>query len=119
MPFGKYKGRAIEDVPETYLRWVLGNCRNIAPALRCAIRTTLADDGGGEAYTRGFADGWAAATNSRNALICPDEYRNRLDGWLRRASVRFHPDRGGSAALMKSVSEIHSELLGLVGDGAA
>ena len=27
MPFGKYKGKAIEDVPSDYLKWVLDEQR--------------------------------------------------------------------------------------------
>lgn len=26
MPFGKYKGEDIEDLPSDYLRWLAGNC---------------------------------------------------------------------------------------------
>jgi hypothetical protein len=26
MPFGKYKGQQVEDIPDGYLRWALENC---------------------------------------------------------------------------------------------
>jgi len=40
MPFGKHKGRALSDIPEDYLVWVLDNC-NLTPRLRTAILVTL------------------------------------------------------------------------------
>jgi len=44
MPFGKYEGKMLLDIPENYLIWVLMHCRNITPGLRGAISYVL-DDG--------------------------------------------------------------------------
>jgi Putative quorum-sensing-regulated virulence factor len=43
--FGKYKGKAIAEVPADYLRWVLENVSNLSPAQRSAIRLILAAGG--------------------------------------------------------------------------
>jgi uncharacterized protein (DUF3820 family) len=43
--FGKYQGRAVGEVPEGYLRWVLRRCRNAFPNLKLAIEVVL-DQGG-------------------------------------------------------------------------
>ena len=41
MPFGKYKGLPLSDIPESYLVWVLKSCSNITPTLRSAINEML------------------------------------------------------------------------------
>ena len=42
MPFGKWKGRHVDDVPLQYLRWCFENCQNnLTPNLRNAIRVAL------------------------------------------------------------------------------
>jgi len=43
--FGKYKGKAIAEVPADYLRWVLENVSNLSPAQRSAIRLILTAGG--------------------------------------------------------------------------
>ena len=37
MPFGKYRGKPLAEIPVDYLLWVLANCQNITPKLRRAI----------------------------------------------------------------------------------
>ena len=37
MPFGKYKGLPLADIPTDYLVWVLENCDNVTFNLRTAI----------------------------------------------------------------------------------
>ena len=44
MPFGKYEGEPLEDIPHNYLVWVLRNCRNIKPNLRAAIENVVYGD---------------------------------------------------------------------------
>ncbi len=41
MPFGKYKGRAIKEVPIAYVKWMLGNIHNMTPSLYSALTTRL------------------------------------------------------------------------------
>lgn len=41
MPFGKYKGEAIEDVPSDYFRWLLENARALDHGLRKEIEAQL------------------------------------------------------------------------------
>lgn len=38
MPFGKYKGRPIKDVPISYVKWMLGNINNMQPSLYSALK---------------------------------------------------------------------------------
>ena len=44
MPFGKYEGQRLMDIPESYLEWVLYNCRNIKPKLRNAIINVINEE---------------------------------------------------------------------------
>lgn len=37
MPFGKYKGRVIKEVPIDYIKWMLGNIHNMKPSLHSAL----------------------------------------------------------------------------------
>jgi exodeoxyribonuclease X len=37
MPFGKHKGQLLEDIPKSYLQWLLQNSDNMQPNLREAI----------------------------------------------------------------------------------
>ena len=38
MPFGKYKGRLITEVPIGYIKWMLGNIHDLQPSLYSALR---------------------------------------------------------------------------------
>ncbi len=42
--FGKYKGKALRDVPVTYLLWVLNNFEGLWPETRTAIKRYLGED---------------------------------------------------------------------------
>lgn len=41
IPFGKHKGKELNDVPTDYLMWVLANCTNINVILRNEIERIL------------------------------------------------------------------------------
>ncbi len=41
MPFGKYKGRVIKEVPIGYVKWMLGNIPNMQPSLYSALTKRL------------------------------------------------------------------------------
>jgi hypothetical protein len=78
MPFGKYRGEKLTEIPESYLCWVLDTCEDISPTLRLAIERTL--DLPDEPRTR------------PSALLVPE----LVDRWYRTLALEFHPDRRGS-----------------------
>lgn len=41
MPFGQYAGKRLDDIPLTYLDWLLGVCKQ--PSTRAAIKSYLSD----------------------------------------------------------------------------
>ena len=37
MPFGKHKGKKIDDVPVNYIKWMLANIPDLTPSLYSAL----------------------------------------------------------------------------------
>ena len=53
MPFGKYKGEPLDEIPSDYLEWALENC-DLRPALQAEMEAQLALKRG-EGVSRGRA----------------------------------------------------------------
>lgn len=100
MPFGKYKGMKIRDLPDGYLQW-LGTLPNLDACLRAAIghereRRRL--------YTQ--EDLPLAPTLMLAPALRPvaEEF---ISAGLRAMARRYHPDiRGGSHESMVRVTEV-------------
>ena len=41
MPFGKYKGEAIEDLPTDYIEWLLGNVERLSSSVQRELENQL------------------------------------------------------------------------------
>lgn len=98
MPFGKYVGWAIEDVPTDYLRWCLRTLTRLGPDLRRAMMDVV-----GEPLEDTPPAGSAGMPRAADVLALV----NRV---CRAATLRHHPDRGGSVAAMQAVNAIRDEL---------
>jgi hypothetical protein len=103
MPWGKFEGEYLDDIPASYLRWVLDNCRNITPALRRAIRETLQ----GSDRTQGGRGG--------PAYPPPANLPEIIRSWHRQLCLDYHPDRGGDTAVMQALNDAHDRLKKMVG----
>jgi hypothetical protein len=101
MPFGKYKGELIEDIPTDYLRWLFREC-NLRPPLRYAVERELA-------IRR--AD---AASNPPAAQAAP-AWASIIREWHREMALKFHPDRGGHVEAMKAINHAADRLKELTG----
>jgi hypothetical protein len=102
MPFGKYKGEPLGEIPSGYLNWALQNCRNLDPWLRVAIRRELErrldeDD----APARGYPP--------------PANLEGKVRSWYREMVLKYHPDRGGNHEAMKAINDAHERLKQRVG----
>jgi hypothetical protein len=97
MPWGRYRYWDLEQVPDSYLLWVLDCCEKVSPTLREAICRRL-----------GVRQGAA-----REAPI-PD-WDEVLRTWYRQLVLDFHPDRGGSTAAVQAVNEAYHRLRKMVG----
>ena len=83
MPFGKYRGEPLEDIPQRYLLWVLDNCHDLSPTLRRTIEDVL--DIQNEIRPRGV----------------PALPMVVIDPWYRQLAREFHPDaRGGPLGMV-------------------
>lgn len=112
MPFGKHKGKLLEDVPTDYLAWVLDNCSELRPTLRQAIEQVLFGEDPEDAYARGYRDG--LASGRQTTPVAPSgNLRSTIQQWYRRTSVRHHPDHGGDVRVMAVVNDLRDELLSL------
>jgi hypothetical protein len=108
MPFGKHKGKKLEDIDESYLIWIIEKCNFASPILKeCARKIVLGDNEKieADAYSRGFRDG----VNSVRRPVIPKS--ESVFSALRKLAVIVHPDHGGDEKAMKIVNEIKSLLM--------
>jgi hypothetical protein len=94
MPWGKYRGRSIADVPTAYLAWCL-DASNITEPYRSAIRLELA------ARLRCVPP--RPAGPSVPADLCR-AVRVLIEAGYRTLALKTHPDRGGDVKLMQQVN---------------
>lgn len=100
MPFGKWKGHLLSEIPDDYLWWVITNCDNIAAELRAAIVSRLNEPPGPSTKDKPPPPG----------AITEDKLSHTIRTWFRSMCKRFHPDCGGSAEAMKTLNAAHEEL---------
>jgi hypothetical protein len=94
MPWGKYRGKPLAEIPESYLRWVLEEASASGPTLREAIRFELDLPSESDLDTQRLADSVRG--------VVRDVYRQM--------AIRFHPDRGGSTQAMSAINHMHDRL---------
>jgi Putative quorum-sensing-regulated virulence factor len=115
MPFGKYKGEPLSDLPDDYLQWVLDNCE-----LREPWRWRIEDEyqsrqfGGGarrerwESWGSQSAPGPAGLPAAMRATAC-----EIVRAGYRAVALRRHPDRGGRHEAMVELNAVRDALLRL------
>jgi hypothetical protein len=111
MPFGKYKGRALRDVPDNYLGWLLDEC-DLQPRLRRAVEKEL--------DTREENALYGVTTSQQDLEAAIAQLRNDLAGkireWRRECAMRVHPDRSHyEPAVMAAINDAADRLQELVG----
>jgi hypothetical protein len=96
MPFGKHRGRRIDEIPPNYLLWCLDNMNNLSPTLRRAMEDVL-------------------GVNQACPVKIPETVRNKVrevaKTWYRRASLKYHPDHGGNTDRQIVVNECYESLV--------
>jgi hypothetical protein len=88
MPFGKFKGCYVEDLPDAYVGWLL-NLNNLCEPLASALRD--------EATRRGL---YREFPRPRRFLV-PSVVSELIEAGFRSIAKRAHPDVGGSDEAMR------------------
>lgn len=86
MPFGKYRGFQVDDLPEDYLQWLIDNV-DLREPLRSAVYETV-----GLEMSASLPAG------------------NEIKQIYRRLARKWHPDHGGSTEAMQAINEFYIEL---------
>jgi hypothetical protein len=98
LPWGKFRGALIAEVPSTYLVWLLEES-DIDESYCLAIRQLLA---------RRLGLQRSPAPPSRGPMLPPGElapaFRAMLEAGYRTLALQHHPDRGGDVEAMKRVN---------------
>jgi len=102
MPWGKYRGQLISEVPSGYLAFVVEES-NAHRDLKLTCKQVLAARFGGLTEPQPASQSWQRGYRPpQERGVC----RDKLKRWYRRASLLAHPDRGGSLELMKLINEL-------------
>jgi hypothetical protein len=95
MPWGKFRGRRLDQIPASYLVW-LAEERNLTPGVEYAVRQEL---------SRRFSYYTAPPAPAPR-----QDLAEQVAAWHRRLAWRHHPDRGGSTEVMQAINDAHDEL---------
>jgi Putative quorum-sensing-regulated virulence factor len=104
LPFGKYRGQLIADVPSPYLRWLIREVRDLDDELRQAVRQELRRRQGD------YASESTRQPPPAGAIALAD-LRTTVSRVFATLSRRHHPDRGGSQAGMVALNEAREALV--------
>jgi hypothetical protein len=112
MPWGKYKGRELSDVPGSYLCWALEEA-TLMPGLRSAIRREL---------DRRFPPEPPSSppppprTNGALAAELYPMARELVKAEFKKLALVHHPDHGGTSSDMRLLLDAHQALERLLGE---
>jgi hypothetical protein len=104
MPFGKFAGKSVADIPSAYLAWVLDECTNVDLALRRAIIAEMVKR---RDWREEEADD-ESEPEASTALVHPGVAAWK-ENWRRICQIG-HPDKGGDESLFKILVGINLEM---------
>ena len=105
MPFGRYKGRPLSSVPDSYLDWLT----------TLALREPLASAVEREVSTRHVN----AHAPHANTALDPDIARQIVQAGYRALAQQHHPDHGGDTRTMQRINGTAEVLRQLLTTGVA
>jgi hypothetical protein len=107
MPFGKYRGLAVDALPDTYLQW-LYDLDDLREPLRSAVyrewsrRFDGGDDGDRDYHRPTHADDFP----DQDAAL----FRELIEAGYRALALKLHPDQGGSVEAMQRLNALVAKL---------
>jgi putative quorum-sensing-regulated virulence factor len=116
MPFGKYKGHTLSEIPEDYLCWILDNLLDLRPTLRRAIGNELAWREESSRYgQRGhYSYDHASSAHPSSGLLVGETdrpmMRDLIERGYRALAARLHPDLGGDTRAMQHLNALIEKL---------
>lgn len=109
MPFGKHRGKLLSDIPTDYLEWLM--TIDLRMGLREAVEAEV------RKRRQGQERSWAAA----GPVVVPENVRQAVleivHAGFAAASLKHHPDHGGSNDRMRELLEARSWLATTLGLG--
>jgi len=107
--FGQYRGKSVEDVPVSYLVWVLQSIEDLEPEERRVLQAEVLDreaQANRRQQRRQEQQRRPFTPPSANlpAGITPDVILNIIAAGRQTLAKRLHPDAGGDVEAMKRVN---------------
>ncbi len=96
MPFGKFRGRELEELPDSYLDWLIRSVDLREPLLSAVHR---------EISFRSWGCHEEMAITSQN--------RDRIKAIYWDLARQYHPDRGGNGDIMAGINIFYERLQAL------
>ena len=133
MPWGKHKGKPLDQVPRDYLNWAVRNADHMSPELRAQIEQNLGMFPGSttppppdpkevkrikeleqqvremEGQLRTAERGARVAAKDQPTDL--DLFRRIVKQWFGAMSRKFHPDLGGSAEKQAVLNQCYQDLI--------
>lgn len=106
MPFGKFKGQRLGDVPDSYLRWALtldGIDRNLSFAIEVELRFRQASAPTKQQARPGSLSLSIEAAHRDTVVLI-------VDLGYKAAARKLHPDAGGTTAGMQRLNAVAGSL---------
>jgi hypothetical protein len=110
MPFRKFTGRLLAEVPSDYLGWLL-RCCNLRTPLRRAVEEEVERRGWAGRGRRQESSAQAARPDTGGVV----DWAGMIRQWHRELVRRWHPDRGGTKEAAQAIADAHALLKELVG----
>ena len=135
MPFGKYVGQELADIPLDYLRWLLRTVHLRSDALReeaeelTGMEASAPAEEASDPWTRRASSGQRRPPSQPWAPPPPPPPSFDADGfvfdvitavnkWRRKQAWQHHPDRGGDLRVMQAINGAGDDLLAVIQEAA-